>query len=369
MWILKATRDEEAYNAFMRAYENMMQSPAGLFDSIPDAMGGESPLQTGDDWVHLEDQGIIYNPKTGEAYKSTYHEDIDDYSEERIDIPTPVGAGLEGKVFRIPNTDYVVKIPMFSRTDRIRNIPTMDGGGDRMIRSPLEAYWSQVLADRFPVAPYSVFASRHPTSKKYPSLNLVQEFVDKYNPRVSDQYMNAIHDYLFGFEDVGGGMADDWLYEISNRYPEEQYGNWGKEAPIDEIKALADEYVLQGYDSFGEMPDNMYQNVLLDYMSRRPFKEDNYGGLLPQKDIDALLESAIYHRERLPKRYRTLEPGIDRRIDTIIDELTQSKEAGRLIGSSVDFADSRRDVQESNFGRGFGPRSIGARMWNPEGNI
>ena len=166
MWILKATRDEEAYNAFMRAYENMMQSPAGLFDSIPDAMGGESPLQTGDDWVHLEDQGIIYNPKTGEAYKSTYHEDIDDYSEERIDIPTPVGAGLEGKVFRIPNTDYVVKIPMFSRTDRIRNIPTMDGGGDRMIRSPLEAYWSQVLADRFPVAPYSVFASRHPTSKK-----------------------------------------------------------------------------------------------------------------------------------------------------------------------------------------------------------
>lgn len=361
MWILKATRDEEAYNAFMRAYEGMMR--AGFFDSIPDAMGGESPLQTGDDWIYLEHLGIGFNPKTGEAYEETYDEEYDDYTQERIDIPTPVGAGLEGKVFRIPNTEYVVKIPMFSRTDRIRNIPTMDGGGDRMIRSPLEAYWSQVLADRFPVAPYSVFASRHPTSRKYPSLNLVQEFVDKYNPRVGDQYMNAIHDYLFGFEDVGGGMADDWLSEIGRtwKYPEK--------APVDELQGLADEYVLQGYDSFGEMPDNMYQNVLLDYMSRRPFKEDNYGGLLPQEDIDALLESAIYHRERLPKRYRTLEPGIDRRIDTIIDELTQSKEAGRLIGSSVDFADSRRDVQESNFGRGFGPRSVGARMWNPEGNI
>lgn len=344
-----------------------MRSPAGLFDAIPDAGVGESPLDTGDDWIYLEDLGIQFNPKTGEAYKETYDEEYDDYNQERIRIPTPVGAGLEGKVFRIPNTDYVVKIPMFSQTSRLRNIPSMYGSGDRMIRSPLEAYWSQVLADRFPVAPYSVFASRHPTSRKYPSLNLVQEFVDEYNPRVGDQYMNAIHDYLFGFEDVGGGMADDWLYEISNRYPHKQYGNWGKDAPIDEIKALADEYVLQGYGE--EMPDNMYQNVLLDYMSRTPFKEDNYGGLLPQEDIDALLESAIFHRERLPKRYQTLEPGINRRIDTIIDELTQSKEAGRLIGSSVDFADSRQAVQESNFGRGFGPRSIGARMWNPEGNI
>ncbi len=354
MWILKATRDEEAYNAFMRAYEDMMGGYGGLFDSAPTQQGERGDYGQTGDFIHLEDQGIIYNPDTGEAYKETYDEEYDDYTQERIRIPTPVGAGLEGKVFRIPNTNYVVKIPMTTRHQRVRNMA--EGGVDRMIRSPLEAYWSKVLSRQYPVAPYSVFASRHPMGKDDPTLNLVQERVDEYHPRYDDgSAMNAIHEKLFGLKDVSPQWEDMMYNEIGDN---SEYELTSKE--IQRIKEIAGDYELY---SEPDMKGNMFGNMALDYISDYPFKEDRYGGLLEQKEIDRLLEDAIFERDRLPKRYQQLEPGINRRIEKIIDALMRSKEKGQLVDPDVYFPDSRMEISEGNFGRGYGPN---ARMWSKD---
>lgn len=355
MWILKATRDEEAYNAFMRAYENMMGGYGGLFDSAPTQQGERGDYGQTGDFIWLEDQGIFYNPDTGEAYKQTYDEEYDEYDEERIDIPTPVGAGLEGKVFRIPNTDYVVKIPMNTRHSRVRNMA--EGGVDRMIRSPLEAYWSQVLSQLYPVAPYSVFASRHPMGKNNPTLNLVQERVDEYHPRYNDgSVMNAIHEKLFGLKDVYPQWEDMMYNEMGDDFNE--YRLTPEETQ--RIKEIAGQYELYGDP---DMKSNMYGNIALDYISDYPFREDRYGGLLEQEEIDRLLEAAIFERDRLPKRYQQLEPGINRRIERIIDALVRSKEEGRLVDPKVWFSDSRMELGAENFGRGWGPN---ARLWDKD---
>ena len=58
------TRDEKAYNAFMRAYNEMMRGRGGLFDSVEDAKRGEDPYaRKNNDWQYLEDLGISYNPR------------------------------------------------------------------------------------------------------------------------------------------------------------------------------------------------------------------------------------------------------------------------------------------------------------------
>ena len=95
----------------------------------------------------------------------------------------------------------------------------------------------------------------------------------------------------------------------------------------------------------------MYGNIAIDYMSKKPFIEDRFGGMLRQEEIDKLLEAALIEQERLPKRYRKFGGDIDSRIQTIIDELIESQKQGRLIGSSINFADDRRNVERSNFGR------------------
>ncbi len=345
VWILKATRDEEAYNAFMRAYNDMMSGRDGLFDSVPDAVRGQESRYNVDDgeWRWLEDKDIHYNTITGEAYKSTYLEDEDEYHEEKIDIPTPVGAGLEGKVFRIPKTDYVAKIPMLNMNSDVRGMA--EGAVDRVMRSPLEAYWSKVLSHQYPVNPYSVFTSKHPLDKNKPSLNLVQEYADEYHPKFQESEMNAIHEHLFGMKDVGVGW-DDLAYDMET---ESQNFDEQKTQRTEQIRELAENYPL--YEDT-DMGGNVYGNIVLDYLSNTPFIEDEYGGLLQQEEIDKLVEAALYEQERLPKRYRKFGSNIDNRIQTIIDELLESQKEGRLLGSSIDFADDRLDVERSNFGRG-----------------
>lgn len=336
MIILKATRDEEAYNAFMRAYNEMMRD--GLFESVPDAKRGEDPYaRKNDDWRYIEDLDISYNPETGDAWKSTYLPDEDDYEETQIDIPTPVGAGLEGKVFRIPGTGHVVKIPMQEQNPDIR-IEGRERPPDRVMRSPLEAWWSNVLSHQYPVNPYSVFSSKHPLGGR--GLNIVSQFVDEYHPKFSydsEDRMNAIHEHLFGLNDIipqWDDFADeDTLLEMTP----------------DEIRELAEEHPL--HEDIDDIPANMYGNIAIDYMSETPFIEDEYGGMLRQEEIDKLLEAALIEQERLPKRYRKFGGNIDSRVQTIIDELMESQKQGRLIGSSINFDEDRENVALSNFGR------------------
>ena len=339
MLLLKATRDEEAYNAFMRAYGDMMRGRGGLFASVPNAVRGQDPYEQDDDeWKSLEDLGIYYNSKTGEAFKETYLEDEDDYEQTQIRIPTPVGAGLEGKVFRIPRTDYVAKIPLPTMNSQVRGMA--EGAWDKVMRSPLEAWWSQVLnRANYPVNPYSVFTSRHPLDEKEFSLNIVQPYVDENHPDFGRNQMNAIHEHLFNMEDVALEW-DDMIYEMSKR---------GSPMGVDEIRELAEDYPL-----YQETEDkgNMFGNVVLDYISNRPFIEDEYGGLLEQGEIDRLLQAALIEQQKVPKRYQKFGGNIDRRIQTIIDELMESQKQGRLVGSSINFADDRVDVGQSNFGRG-----------------
>lgn len=342
MIILKATRDEEAYNAFMRAYNEMMRGRGGLFESVPDAKRGEMPSNDYGDFRYLEDLGIAYNPRTGEAFKSTYLPDEDDYEETQITIPTPVGAGLEGKVFRIPNTDYVVKIPMQFQSADI-NISDRDPPPNRVMRGPLEAYWSNVLSHQYPVNPYSVFSSKHPLGGR--GLNIVSQLIDKYHPKFSydsEDTMNAIHEHLFNLKDLRP-QWDDFAYDDDLQ-----------SMSAEEIRQAAEEFPLhEDVDDYyvDEMPSNMYGNIAIDYMSETPFIEDEYGGMLRQEEIDKLLEAAIIERDRLPKRYRKFSSDIDSQIQTIIDELIESQKQGRLIGSSIRFDDDRRNVARSNFGR------------------
>lgn len=334
MIILKATRDEEAYNSFMRAYNEMMRGRGGLFDSVPDAERGQDPYaEQSQEWRYLEDLGIHYNPATGEAFEQKYLEDEDEWDETSIDIPTPVGAGLEGKVFRIPGTSHVVKIPMQEQSDDIR-ITGRERPPDRVMRSPLEAWWSNVLSHQYPVNPYSVFSSKHPTGGR--GLNIVSQFVDEYHPKHSydsEDSMNAIHEYLFDMKDVPPQWEDlRWDGVLSGKSPEE-------------IRQLAVEHPL--YYPRG----NMFGNIAIDYMSNTPFVEDEYGGLLRQEEIDKLLEAALIEQERMPKRYRKFGGNIDSRIQTIIDELIESQKQGRLMGSSINFDEDRENVALSNFGR------------------
>lgn len=333
--ILKATRDEEAYNAFMRAYGDMM---GWMFSSVPDAeRGGIQRPSNNDDWQHLEEVGIMYNTKTGEAFEETYDEDEDDYIQTPIDIPMPVGAGLEGKVFATPEHDYVVKIPMLNQNQHVRNMA--EGMRPRMMRSPLEAWWSKVLSHQYPVNPYSLFTSRHPLSKDKFSLNLVSPYVDQYHSMYGGDYMNAIHEHLFALQDVAP-MWEDLQYELGDE----------KHTP-EQIRESAEDYVLYE-DPWDALGGNMYGNVVLDYLSDTPFIEDEHGGLLRQEEIDKLLEAALYEQQRVPKRYRQFGGNIDSRIQTIIDELIESQKQGRLVGSSINFRDDRYDVIDSNFGRG-----------------
>lgn len=333
--LIKATWDEDAYNAFMRGYGNVMRGREGLFSSVPNAIRGQDPYEQSDDeWKYLDDLGIIYNSNTGEAFKEKYLEDEDEYEQTQIRIPTPIGAGLEGKVFRIPRTDYVVKIPNQRQSNEIR-IEGREQPPDRVMRSPLEAWWSQVLSHQYPVNPYSVFASPHPVSNDL-SLNLVQPFVDEYHPRFEDeQKMNAIHQHLFDIKDILP-QWDDMAYDMSD------------DLSVDEIRQLAEDYPL--YEDT-EIKGNMFGNILLDYMSEKPFIEDEFGGLLEQKEIDRLLEAALIEQQRVPKRYRRFGGDIDSRIQTIIDELMESQKKGRLVGSSINFADDRRNVGRTGFGR------------------
>jgi hypothetical protein len=213
------------------------------------------------------------------------------------------------------------------------------GEWNKVMRSPLEAWWSQVLnRANYPVNPYSVFASRHPIDEKEFSLNVVQPYVDEHHPDFKEnKMMNAIHEHLFNMKDI----AIEWDYMI-----DELPDTMG----VDEIRELAKDYPL--YQEIGDK-GNMFGNVVLDYISNRPFIEDEYGGLLEQKEIDRLLEAALVEQQRVPKRYQRFGGNIDRRIQTIIDELMESKKQGRLIGSTINFADDRFDVGQSNFGRGF----------------
>jgi hypothetical protein len=337
-WILKATRDEEAYNTFMRAYNHMMRGRGGLFGAVPDAVRGQDPYAEGDEeWKFLEDLNIWYNPSTGESFEETYDEVEDDYEQSPITIPTPVGAGLEGKVFRIPGTNYVTKIPMPNLHESVRG--ALSSGKHkptaRVIRSPLEAYWSNVLSHQYPVSPYSVFSSQHPYASRrspMPSLNLVQEYVDEYHPQFDDlRNMNAIHQHLFDMKDIPL-YWEDLQYDMGDDpFP-----------PAKDIRVLAEEDYPLYEDT--EMKSNMYGNIILDYISNTPFIEDEYGGLLLQEEIDRLLEAAIYEQERLPKRYRKFGGDIDSRVQTIIDELMESQKQGRLIGSDIDFEDDRHSV-------------------------
>lgn len=336
MLLLKATRDEEAYNAFMRAYGDMMRGRGGLFDSVPDAVRGQDPYEQNDDeWKYLEDLGIHYNSKTGEAFKETYLEDEDDYEQTQIRIPTPVGAGFEGKVFRIPRTDYVAKIPMQRQSGEIR-MENRETPPDRVMRSPLEAWWSQVLnRANYPVNPYSVFASRHPVSNDL-SLNLVQPYVDRYHPQFEENEMNAIHQHLFDIQDI----LPQW---------DDMSSDMDDDLSVDEIRELAEDYPL--YEDT-DIKSNMFGNIIIDHMSEKPFIEDEYGGLLEQEEIDRLLQAALIEQQKVPKRYQKFGGNIDSRIQTIIDELMESQKQGRLVGSSINFADDRRNVERSRFGRG-----------------
>ena len=343
--IVKATFDEEAYNDFMRNYGQLMQGRGGLFASVPDAVRGQDPfadegMEGG--WKSLLDGDIWYNPSTGEAFAQKYLEDEDEYEETQLRIPTPVGAGLEGKVFRIPGTNFVTKIPMPSMSPHVRGIS--EGAVDKVMRAPIEAYWSKVLSHQYPVNPYSVFASRHPLDQDKLSLNIVQELVDDYHPRLDDENfnMNAIHQHLFDMKDIGSNF-DDMDYHARIYVPDEET------PPSSDLRTMAEDYPIYG-DT--DMRGNVYGNIILDYLSNTPFIEDEYGGLLPQEEIDRLLEAAIYEQERLPKRYRRFGGDIDSRVQRIIDELRESQEQGRLIGSDIDFADDRFAVQDSNFGRG-----------------
>tara|TARA_Y100000361_G_scaffold153716_1_gene176330 strand:+ start:1787 stop:2884 length:1098 start_codon:yes stop_codon:yes gene_type:complete len=353
--IVKATFDEEAYNDFMRNYGHMMRGRGGLFASVPDAVRGGDPFDrlipnadADEEWKFLEDLDIWYNPSTGEAFQQKYLEDEDEYEETQLRIPTPVGAGLEGKVFRIPGTNFVTKIPMSSMAPEVRGIS--EGAVDKVMRAPIEAYWSKVLSHQYPVNPYSVFASRHPLDQDKLSLNMVQELVDDYHPRLDDENfrnMNAIHQRLFDMKDVGD-IFEDFMYDVDPTVYELE--EMGKEQPsTSDLRTMAEDYPIYG-DT--DLRGNVYGNIILDYLSNTPFIEDEYGGLLPQEEIDKLLEAAIYEQERLPKRYRRFGGDIDSRVQRIIDELRESQEQGRLIGSDIDFADDRFAVQDSNFGRG-----------------
>ena len=110
---------------------------------------------------------------------------------------------------------------------------------DRVMRSPLEAWWSNVLSHQYPVNPYSVFSSKHPLGGR--GLNIVSQFVDEYHPKFSydsEDTMNAIHEHLFGLKDIMPQWDDfadeDTLLEMTPN----------------EIRELAVEHPFEGGDEF-----------------------------------------------------------------------------------------------------------------------
>lgn len=219
---------------------------------------------------------------------------------------------------------------------------------NRVMRSPLEAWWSNVLSHQYPVNPYSVFSSKHPSGGR--GLNIVSQFVDEYHPKFSDDdedMMTGIHEHLFDMKDLGFATRwEDFLYDRIH------YGPSMSDLTPEEIRELAIEMPLYGDHVHSDEPvGNVFGNIAIDYMSDTPFIEDEYGGMLRQEEIDKLLEAALIEQERLPKRYRKFGGDIDSRIQTIIDELIESQKQGRLIGSSIRFDDDRRNVERSNFGR------------------
>jgi len=118
---------------------------------------------------------------------------------------------------------------------------------------------------------------------------------------------------------------------------------------------LAEQYRVHGYDD-GTGTDEILGNVtedgwIIDYASSQPFIEDEFGGVVPQRVIDTILEDAKRERNKLPPRYRMLEPEIDDKIDQLIDELTQSSRLGRFVDSGISFPQSRRSVRRSDIWR------------------
>lgn len=208
------------------------------------------------------------------------------------------------------------------------------------MRAPLEAWWSRVLSRQYPVNPYSVFASRHPLDQDY-SLNMVSPYIDR---RDAHHYaygktpMNAIHEYLFDMRDIGT-QWDDLQYAIEGAEAE---------GDLDTIRSFAEDYPLTGdFEDAG----NIIGDMVVDYVSNKPFVEDTHGGLLTQQEIDGLLAAALHEQQNVPKRYRKFGGKIDERIQTVIDELVESQKQGRLVGSSINFADDRNAVGFSDFGR------------------
>ena len=317
--IEKALRDEDAYNAFRQSYNSMFD------DGYEDA------------GMRFLDDGTIVDLSTGDRYR--YDEETGE--EELLDeVPTKIGAGIEHDVYSVPDHNFVTKIPKSrdSYPDRMkRSGENTYNGPEGVTRSPLEAFWSQVLGQNQPVTPYSLFQSKH---NQKPSLDLVQRDLRSMGNNLDPMTQQLA--VLLNMKDLGIDEEDilgelEQFRQDEGRLPTSD--DWGGVQGED----LGD---MSG-GVFGMLPaGNVTEDgSIYDYASEKPFIGDEHGGIVPQAKIDEILRDAIHQQGKVPKRYQKYDPSLNQDIRQLISELGESSKKGRFIDSSISFPDTRWNVE------------------------
>jgi len=354
--LIKATADEAAYKEFR---ERLTMSPFNRFDF------NAALEQFGEGGFYLDENTNNFFDKEGQQYG--FDEDEGEYQLPLGPIPTPLGQGLEARVFNIPTHDMVAKVPKDSdrgQRSALQNTITrhpfnLIGGNnnfmnshlmsapDNVMRSPLEAWWSKVLGDFTDgdISPYSVFNTKYGDTS---SLDLVQEksptFQEALEWGIADEArLGGIAAHLFGLKDIN--VDEDDMVEYLDGLRDEDI-DW---EIIDAAGGDMDEARQMAANEYGN-PQPFYEeggNVgadgrIIDYVSESPFIDDERG-LYGQEEIARLLASA--KRTPIPKRYPQYTPDISRDVRQIISELDDSRKKKRLLGSSIDFPNSRFEVE------------------------
>lgn len=317
--IEKALRDEDAYNAFKHSYNSM-------FD------GGYE-----DAGMRFLDDGTIVDLSTGDRYRYDEETGEDELLDE---VPTKIGAGVEHDVYSVPGHNFVTKIPKSrgSYPDRMkRSGENTYDGPEGVTRSPLEAFWSQVLGQSQPVTPYSLFRTGH---RQNPSLDLVQRDLRSMGNNLDPMTQQLA--VMLNMKDLGID-EEEMLGELEQFRQDEgrlpTSDDWGG--------VIGEDLGDMSGGVFGMLPaGNVTEDgSIYDYASEKPFIGDEHGGIVPQAKIDEILRDAIHQQGKVPKRYHQYDPSITQDIRQLISELEESSKKGRFIDSSLSFPDTRWNVE------------------------
>lgn len=320
--IEKALRDEDAYNAFKQSYNSM-------FDDGYEEGG-----------MKFLDDGTMIDISTGERYS---HDDDTGEQELLDEVPTKIGAGLEHDVYSVPDHNFVTKIPKSrdSYPDRMkRQGENTYDGPEGVTRSPLEAFWSQVLGQNQPVTPYSLFRTGH---RQNPSLDLVQRDLRSMGNNLDPMTQQLA--VLLNMKDLGIDEEEilgelEQFRQDEGRLPTSD--DWGG---VQGDCSLGFGQISGGV--FGMLPaGNVTEDgSIYDYASEKPFIGDEHGGIVPQAKIDEILRDAIHQQGKVPKRYQKYDPSLNQDIRQLISELGESSKKGRFVDSSLSFPDNRWNVE------------------------